>query len=80
MGEDCNGNFLSDTFLFETHTKKIYKGIDLAAHASFRSQGCFNLGKYFFIDIKNKNNKNNDNFGLGAIHIYDPKENSWTLN
>ena len=79
-GEDSNGNFLSDTFLFETHTKKIYKGIDLATPASFRSQGCFNLGKYFFIDIKNKSNNNNDNFGLGAIHIYDPKENSWTLN
>ena len=78
-GEDSNGNFLSDTFLYETHTKTIYKGIDLVIPASFRSHGCFNLGKYYFIDIKNKKN-NNDNFGLGAIHIYDPKENSWTLN
>ena len=78
-GEDSSGNFLSDTFLFETHTKKVYKGIDLAIPASFRSHGCFNLGKYFFIDAKNKKNSN-DNFGLGTIHIYDPKENSWILN
>ena len=54
-GEDSNGNFLSDTFLFETHTKKIYKGIDLAIPASFRSHGCFNLGKYYFIDIRKGN-------------------------
>ena len=78
-GEDKEGNLLSDTFLFETNTKKIYKGTDMIFPASFKSQGGFSQGNYFFIDIKNEND-NINNSGFGNVHIFDPKENTWIFN
>ena len=75
-GEDKNGNLLKDTFLFEINTKKIYKGLDLAFPASFKSHGCCNKGKFFCVDFKNENNFN---FGNGNVHIFDEKENIWTF-
>ena len=54
-GEDKNVNLFKDTFLFETNTKKIYKGIDFVIPACFKNHGCYNKGKYFCIDIKNEN-------------------------
>ena len=47
--------------------------------ASFKSQGGFNQGNYFFIDIKNENEKIK-NSGFGNVHIFDPKENTWIFN
>ena len=76
-GEDNEGNLLNDTFLFETDTNKIYKGIDLAFPAAFRSNGSLNKGKYYCIGIKNENNNNSL---FGDVHIFDPKENIWTIN
>ena len=76
-GEDKDGNLLNDTFLFETNSRKIYKGVDLAYPASFKNNGCYNKGKYFCIDIKNEKYKN---IGSGGIHIFDIKDNTWTLN
>ena len=76
-GEDINGNLFKDTFLFETNTKKIYKGIDLVIPASFKNHGCCNQGKYFCIDIKNENNFNNEDVN---VHIFDPKENIWIFD
>ena len=76
-GEDKDGNLLNDTFLFETNSKKVYKGIDLAFPASFKNCGSFNKGKYFCIDIKNEKY---NNIGSGRVHIFDIKENIWTLN
>ena len=76
-GEDNNGNLYDDTVLFEINTKKVYKGIDLALGAAFRSQGCMNQGKYFCGDFKNEDNK--DNSKLNGIHIYNIKENTWNL-
>ena len=73
-GEDKNGNLFNDTFLFETNTKKIYKGIDLIIPASFKGHGCCNHGKYYCFDIKNENNDNG-----GNVHIFDQKENIWTF-
>ena len=73
-GEDKNGNLFNDTFLFETNTKKIYKGIDLVIPASFKGHGCCNHGKYYCFDIKNENNDNG-----GNVHIFDQKENIWTF-
>ena len=78
-GEDKEGNLLSDTFLFETNTKKIYKGTDMIFPASFKSQGGFSQGNYFFIDIKNEED-NINNSGFGNVHIFDPKENTWIFN
>ena len=77
-GEDNDGNLLNDTFLYETNTNKIYKGVDLVFSAAFKSNGCINQGQYFCIDIKNEN-KNNNKL-IGDVHIFDPKENIWTLN
>ena len=77
-GEDNDGNMLNDTFLYETNTNKIYKGVDLAFPAAFKNNGCLNQGKYFCIDIKNEN-KNNNSL-IGDVHIFDPKDNIWTLN
>ena len=77
-GEDNDGNMLNDTFLYETNTNTIYKGVDLAFSAAFKSNGCINKGQYFCIDIKNEN-KNNNSL-IGDVHIFDPKENIWTIN
>ena len=66
--------YLMILFLFETNTKKVYKGIDLAISASFNGHGCYNHGKYFCFDIKNENNDNG-----GNVHIFDSKENIWTF-
>ena len=79
-GEDKDGNLFNDTFLFETNTKKIYKGIDLSFPASFKSHACFNKGKYFCFDIQKENDNHRDNLEFGGLHIYDPKENIWSLN
>ena len=76
-GEDMNGNLFDDTFLFEINTKKVYKGIDLALKAAFKSQGCINHGKYYCADFKNEENKNNSK--MNGIHIYNIKENIWDL-
>ena len=76
-GEDKKGNLLKDTFLFETNTKKIYKGIDLVFPACFKNHGCCNQEKCFCVDIKNKNNFNNGNV---IIYIFDQKKNIWTFN
>ena len=78
-GQDKKGKLFNDTFLLETYTKKIYKGIDLRNPALFKSIGCFSQGKYFGLDLKPRNNNNDNNFGLGCIHIYDSKDNIWTL-
>jgi hypothetical protein len=78
-GEDKDGNLFNDTFLFDINTKNVYKGIDMAFPASFKSYGGYNQGKYFCIDAKNENN-NINNKGFGNIHIFDPKENIWTFN
>ena len=80
-GEDINGNLFNDTFLFETSTKKVYKGIDLCYPASFRSQGCLFQGKFYCVDFKREyENEQKENMGFGGVHIYDPKENIWNLN
>ena len=80
-GEDINGNLFNDTFLFETSTKKVYKGIDLCYPASFRSQGCLFQGKFYCVDFKREyENEQKENMGFGGVHIYDPKENIWSLN
>ena len=76
-GEDKNGNLYDDTILFEIDTKKVYKGIDLALGAAFKSQGCINQGKYFCSDFKNEENK--DNSKMSGIHIYNTRENIWSL-
>ena len=70
-GEDKNGNLYDDTILFEIDTKKVYKGIDLALGAAFKSQGCINQGKYFCSDFKNEENK--DNSKMSGIHITQEK-------
>ena len=74
-GEDKKGNLYDDTLLFEINTKKVYKGIDLVLGAAFKSQGCINQGKYFCADFKNEENNPN----MSGIHIYNIKENIWTL-
>ena len=74
-GEDKNGNLYDDTILFEINSKKVYKGIDLALGAAFKSQGCINHGKYFCADFKNEEN----NANMSGIHVYNIKENIWTL-
>ncbi len=80
-GEDINGNLFNDTFLFEASTKKVYKGIDLCYPASFRSQGILFQGKYYCVDFKREcENEKKENMGFCGVHIYDPKENIWTLN
>ena len=80
-GEDINGNLFNDTFLFETSTQKIYKGIDLCYPASFKSQGCSLQGKFYGVDFKNEcENNQKEDMGFGGVHIYDPKESIWTLN
>ena len=76
-GEDKNGNLLDDTFLYETESKKVYKGIDLCMKAAFKGQGCINQGKYFCADYKNEENKYNSL--TNRIHIYDIKENIWEI-
>ena len=76
-GEDKNGNLLDDTFLYETDSKKIYKGIDLYMKAAFKGQGCINQGKYFCADYKNEENKYNSL--TNRIHIYNTKENIWEI-
>ena len=78
-GEDNDGNLLNDTFLFETNTKNIYKGIDMIFPASFKNYGGYNQGKFFCVDFKNENN-NINNKGFGNVHMFDPKENIWTFN
>ena len=74
-GEDKNGNLYDETILFEINTKKVYKGIDLALGAAFKSQGCINQGKYFCADFKNEEN----NVNMSGIHVYSIKENIWSL-
>ena len=74
-GEDNNGNLLDETILFEINTKKVYKGVDLVFGAAFKNQGCINQGKYFCADFKNEENNSN----MIGIHVYDIKENKWTL-
>ena len=74
-GEDKKGNLYDDTILFEINNKKVYKGLDLVLGAAFKSQGCINQGKYFCADYKNEEN----NVNMGGIHIYNVKENKWTL-
>ena len=76
-GEDKDGNLYNDTLLFETDSKKVYKGIDLASGAAFKSQGGINQGRYFCADFKNEDNINNSK--MCGIHIYNKKENIWNL-
>ena len=72
-GED-ETKLYKESFLFEVKTNNIYRGMDLKIPAAFNGQGIFNNGKIYGFDFKNKNGDYEH-----KIHIFDIKNNFWTL-
>ena len=72
-GEDEN-KLYKDSIIFDIKNKNVYKGMDMKIPASFNGRGIFNNGKIYGFDFKNKNGDYEH-----KIHIFDEKNNYWSL-
>ena len=72
-GEDGN-KLYKDSIIFDIKNKNVYRGMDMKIPAAFNGNGIFNNGKIYGFDFKNKNGDYKH-----KIHIFDLKNNYWSL-
>ena len=72
-GED-ETKLYKESFLFDIKNNNIYRGMDLKIPAAFNGQGIYDNKKIYGFDFKNKNGDYEH-----KIHIFDIKNNFWTL-
>ena len=72
-GED-ETKLYKESFLFDIKNNNIYRGMDLKIPAAFNGQGIYDNKKIYGFDFKNKNGDYEH-----KIHIFDIKDNIWTL-
>ena len=74
FGGENENKLYKDCFLFDIKSNNVYRGMNLKIPASFCSQGIYNNGKIYGFDFKNKNGDYDH-----KIHIFDVKNNIWSL-